>query len=363
MSVKRIHNFSAGPAVLPLPVLEKAQQSLLNFDNNGMSIMEMSHRSAAFEAVLAQAKEGIQTLLAVPDTHEVLFLQGGASLQFSMVAQNLAQEGKTAQLIQSGIWTKKALAEIKKITPVAILASSQDQQFLALPDLQGCDVPQDSSFVYACSNNTIMGTQFKVFPDTGTVPLVVDMSSDILSRPLPIQQMGLVFAGAQKNIGPAGVTIVIIKKELLARSADMLPAMLSYRSYAESNSLYNTIPTFGIYMISLVTEWLIAQGGLAAIEKNNQEKASRLYSYIDDSSYYKAPVPVADRSLMNVVFRLNDTQEREVQFYKEAQAAGLDGLKGHRSVGGLRASIYNAQTQEAIDALLEFMHSFAAKHQ
>ena len=360
---KRIFNFSAGPATLPLHVLEKAQQELLNFQDQGMSIMEMSHRSKIFEAVLDNAKSGIKDLLSVPDTHDILFLQGGASLQFSMVPLNIAQEGKKVSLINTGIWSKKALKEIKKQSECDVVASSEDKNFSYIPTINDDQIDQNASFLYMCSNNTIFGTQFKQFPNTNTVPLVADMSSDILSRKLDVSKFGIIFAGSQKNIGPAGVTIVIIRKDLLDRSPDNLPSMLNYNSFVESNSLYNTIPTFGIYIISSVIDWIKQQGGLDAIEKNNDTKASMLYDAIDSSDYYYCPVDKKDRSLMNVVFRLNDTEEKEKEFFQQAENQGLSGLKGHRSVGGLRASIYNAHPKEGVEALINFMKTFQATNQ
>ncbi|MDC0036645.1 3-phosphoserine/phosphohydroxythreonine transaminase [bacterium] len=359
---KRLFNFSAGPATLPLDVLKKAQAEFLSFNDLGMSIMEMSHRSKPFEAVLERAKTGVKDLLNVPDTHEVLFLQGGASLQFSMVAQNLSQEGKSAAVINTGSWTQKAIKEIKKETEVNIIASSEKENFLCLPNVDST-LLKDASFAYMCSNNTIFGTQFKEFPNSGDVPLVADMSSDILSRPLDISKFGLIFAGAQKNIGPSGVTLVIMNKSLLERSPNTLPSMLNYNSFVSSNSLYNTIPTFGIYMIALVMEWLKDQGGLSVMADKNEKKAAYLYDAIDNNDYYYCPINQADRSLMNVVFRLHDSEEKEALFVQEAKEKGLDGLKGHRSVGGLRASIYNAHPYEGVEELVRFMKEFQLTHQ
>ncbi|MBH37889.1 3-phosphoserine/phosphohydroxythreonine aminotransferase [bacterium] len=360
---KRIFNFSAGPATLPLDVLKKAQSEFLNYQDLGMSIIEMSHRSKVFEAVLDRAKSGFKSLLNIPDTHDILFLQGGASLQFSMVPLNIAVKDKKVCFINTGIWSKKALKEIKKQAECDVIASSEDKNFSYIPSMNSDQVNQDAAFVYLCSNNTICGTQFKQFPDTGHVPLVADMSSDILSRKLDISKFGIIFAGSQKNIGPAGVTVVIIRKDLLDRSDKTLPSMLNYNSFVDSNSLYNTIPTFGIYMIAAVLDWIKQQGGLDAIEKNNAEKAGILYDAIDSSDYYYCPVDKKDRSLMNVVFRLNDTEEKEKEFFQQAENQGLSGLKGHRLVGGLRASIYNAHPKEGIEALINFMKTFQATNQ
>ncbi len=359
---KRIFNFSAGPATLPLEALKEAQADFLNFQNSGMSIMEMSHRSKVFESVLAQAKGNLIKLLNIPDTHEVLFIQGGASLQFSMVPMNLKLENKPASLINTGSWTKKALKEIQKETTCNVIGTSQDTNFMNLPTVDSELLNQDAAFTYICPNNTIYGTQYKQFPEPLNSPLIADMSSDILSRPLDISKFGLIFAGAQKNVGPSGVTIVIIKKSLLDRSAEQLPSMLNYNSYASSNSLYNTIPTFGIYMISLTTKWLLNEGGLDSINEKNSQKATMLYDFIDQSDFYYCPVKAQDRSSMNVVFRINGGEELEKLFVSESTKAGLDGLKGHRSVGGLRASIYNAHPKEGVEALISFMKEFENVH-
>jgi phosphoserine aminotransferase len=362
---KRVFNFSAGPATLPESVLLKAQQEFLNYNNEGMSLIEMSHRSKTFEAVLAHAKAGVKRLLNVPDNYEILFLQGGASLQFSMTAMNLKQDGKKVLLINSGEWTKKALKEIKKETDVEVIASSEEQNFLELPSLKNIKIDQEStSFVYMCSNNTIFGTQATEFPDTGNVPLVCDMSSDIMSRPVDVSRFGLIFAGAQKNIGPAGITLVIIRKDLAERASHNLASMLQYRSFISTDSMYNTIPTFPVYILSMVMDWMQDQGGVSAIEKRNQEKAAILYKAINTGDFYYSPIQnQADRSLMNVVFRIKAGEDLEKIFVQEATAAGLDGLKGHRSVGGLRASIYNAHPVEGVQALVNFMSNFEKKYQ
>jgi phosphoserine aminotransferase len=361
-TTKRIFNFSAGPATLPEEILKTAQESLLNFNNTGMSIMEMSHRSKVFEAVLDQAKTGLVSLLDVPDTHEVLFLQGGASLQFSMVPINLKTSTNTCLVANTGSWTKKAIKEIKKEMQCNIIASSEDKNFSYIPTLNESAFNTPADFAYLCSNNTIFGTQFKQFPNTKNIPLVADMSSDILSRKIDVSKFGIIFAGAQKNVGPSGITIVIIRKELLARVSDTTPSMLQYKSFAESNSLFNTIPTFGIYMISLMTSWLQNNGGLEAMESKNNYKASLLYNTIDSSGYYTCPVNKSDRSTMNVVFRIGTNEALEKKFILEATEQGFDGLKGHRSVGGLRASIYNSHPQEGVEKLIEFMQMFQEKN-
>ena len=358
-------NFNAGPAGLPESILAEAQEDLLNYQNSGLSVMEMSHRSSIFETILLDAKTRLQTLLNIPDEYDVLFLQGGASLQFAMIPLNLCHQEKNTpvQYINSGSWTKKAIAEVKTIKSPDIIADSESHNFLKLPQIVPSAISEEADYVYMCSNNTIFGTQFKSFPKTGDAPLVCDMSSDILSRPLDISQFGLIFAGAQKNIGPSGVTIVIIRKDLQDRCPDTVPKILQYRNHIKNNSLYNTPPTFGIYMAGLTFKWIEAQGGLGEIEKQNTEKASLLYDAIDNNDFFYCPIPKEDRSAMNVVFRVTDDQEAlEKQFVVDAEAAGMTGLKGHRSVGGLRASIYNAQTKDGIKKLIEFMTTFSKKY-
>lgn len=357
---KRIHNFNAGPAALPLDVLEKAQGELLDFRNSGMSVMELSHRSSLFESVLDEAENGIRKLLNVPDGYSVLFLQGGASLQFSMIPINLCTPGQSVGVFTTGVWSKKAIAELKKHSAYTVLASSEDKNFSYIPDVSGVSIDSNSSYVHITSNNTIYGTQWRNFPDTGNVPLVADMSSDILSRPVDVSKFGLIYAGAQKNIGPSGVTVVIIKNELADRCDEKnTPTMLQYRTHIKERSLYNTPPTFGIYVISLVTQWILGNGGIQWIENETSARAAKLYDAIDSSANFYAPVSGDDRSKMNVVFKAKSHDEAvESRFVKEAEATGLVGLKGHRSAGGLRASIYNAQTNEAIDALCEFISKF-----
>ncbi len=361
--MERVFNFSAGPAVLPVPVLEKAQSELLNYDGCGMSVMEMSHRSKEFDGIIARAEAGIRKLLGISDDYAVLFLQGGASLQFSMVPMNLFVEGKPVDIVHSGVWTKKAIAEHKKLCPFRLAASTEAENFLRLPQMKEIELSGDASYVYMCSNNTIYGTQFKQFPQIGEIPLVADMSSDILSRPLDVSHFGLIFAGAQKNIGPSGLTMVIIRKDLAERAKESLPTMLQYRTHIKEKSLYNTPPTFGIYIAMLVFEWLLERGGLSAMKKVNDEKAQKLYDAIDESDFFYTPIPAEDRSPMNVVFRVTGNKEDlEKAFVSEATKAGLSGLKGHRSVGGLRASIYNAFPPEGVEALVQFMKEFEKKN-
>jgi len=356
----RAHNFNAGPAVLPLPVLEKAQSDLCDFDHSGMSVMELSHRSKSFESVLATAEAHLRTLLGIPSHYHVLFLQGGASLQFSMVPMNLVHNTQPVDLIHTGVWSKKAMTEIKRVTDVRVVASGESSHFTALPDLSGVDFNPDAPFVHITSNNTIYGTQWTHFPTTPS-PLVADMSSDILSRPLDVSQFGLIYAGAQKNIGPSGVTLVIIREDLVARCPQSVPTMLQYRTHVETQSLYNTPPTFGIYMVGLVCEWLLSLGGLPAIERITTDRAQRVYAAIDASPVFTCPNAPHNRSVMNVVFRSKTGDETvEAAFLAEANRRGMVGLKGHRSAGGLRASLYNAQTDEAVAALVTLITEWGA---
>ncbi|MFT5170737.1 MAG: phosphoserine aminotransferase [Candidatus Marinamargulisbacteria bacterium] len=358
----RIHNFSAGPGALPEAILIKAQAELLNFQGSGMSVMEMSHRSSHFDGVMKQTESRIRTLMDVPDNYEVLFLQGGASLQFAMIPMNLVVPGKPVDVLVTGAWTKKAVKEMAKIGAYKVVASTEDENFKSIPEMGQNVLSENASYVYLTSNNTIFGTQWQTFPETGQVPLVVDMSSDILSRRIDVSKFGLIFAGAQKNLGPAGVTVVIIRKDLIERAKTDLPAMLQYRTHVDQGSMYNTPPCFAIYMMGLNLEWIETQGGVDEIERRNQEKANLLYNAIEESDLYYCPVAETSRSLMNVVFRVvGDREDVEAALVKEATANGLSGLKGHRSVGGLRASIYNAQPLEAVEALVSFLTEFAHK--
>ncbi|AKU27248.1 3-phosphoserine/phosphohydroxythreonine transaminase [Geobacillus stearothermophilus] len=355
--MKRAYNFNAGPSALPLPVLERAQKELLNFQNTGMSVMELSHRSKEYEAVHNAAKERLKRLLNVPDGYDVLFLQGGASLQFSMVPMNLLTEGKIGCYVLTGAWSEKALKEAQKIGLTTVVASSKEANYTYIPPLDDVKWPKNAAYVHITSNNTIFGTQWKEFPDT-PVDLVADMSSDILSRPFDVSKFALIYAGAQKNLGPSGVTVVILRNDLLERIPDGLPTMLDYRTHQKSNSLYNTPPTFAIYMLSLVLEWVEEQGGVAAMEERNRQKAAVLYEAIDESGgFYKPHAEKGSRSLMNVTFTLPN-EELTKTFLAEAKERGFVGLGGHRSVGGCRASIYNAVPLEACEALASFMNDF-----
>jgi phosphoserine aminotransferase len=355
-----IYNFAAGPAVLPVPVLEEIQRDLLALPGVGMSILEISHRSKTFESILSQAETDIRVLASVPQNYRALFLQGGASLQFSMVPMNLLSSGSTADYIDGGSWAEKAIKEAQKVSRVHIAASTKTDNYVRLPAQSELRLSPGAAYVHMTSNNTIEGTQYKRLPEIGTAPLVSDTSSDMFSGPIDVSRHALIYAGAQKNMGPAGVTLVIIREDLLQRSVEKkasLPTMLNYAVHAEHHSLYNTPPAFAVYALGLVIKWLLAQGGLPAIGRANERKAAKLYAEIDRSGFYRGTAAKADRSLMNVTFRLA-TKELETRFVTESTAAGLDGLKGHRAVGGMRASIYNAFPEEGVDALVDFMKEF-----
>lgn len=357
MPHNRIFNFNAGPAALPLPVLEEIRESFLNFKGSGMSITEVSHRSKWFDDVINDAVERTKRLLKLDDKYSVLFLQGGASMQFAMIPMNFIHEGETADYVNTGTWSTKAIkeAEIQGINHT-VVASSEDKNFSYIPK----DIRYNPNAVYAhiTSNNTIKGTQWASFPDTGGVPLIADMSSDIMCRPVDIDKFGMIYAGAQKNIGPSGVCMVIIRKDMLDRVPDTLPSMLKYTTYASKNSMYNTPPCFSIYTIQLVMKWLEeTMGGLDSMAKYNEEKANLLYDFIDSSDFYTGTAAADSRSLMNVTFRL-PSEDLEKSFVEQALNNNLGGLKGHRSVGGCRASIYNAATKEGVGALVDFMKTF-----
>jgi phosphoserine aminotransferase len=352
-----LYNFSAGPAVLPVPVLEQAQRELLSLPGVGMSVLEVSHRSKAFEDILARTESDIRALAGIPENYRVLFLQGGASLQFTMVPMNLLAAGATADYLVTGIWATKAAEEAKKAGNVHIGATTKAEQFTRIPRAEEIVLTPNAAYVHMTSNNTIYGTEWKELPNVGDVPLVSDTSSDMFSRPIDVAKHALIYSGAQKNLGPAGVTMVIIREDLLARSPASLPAMLSYAVHAENGSLYNTPPVFAIYLVGLVVKWIRVQGGLDAVAKTNERKAGKLYAEIDRSGFYRGTAQKESRSLMNVTFRL-PSEDLEKAFVNEAESAGFDGLKGHRSVGGIRASIYNAFPEEGVDALTDFMQEF-----
>lgn len=357
----RVYNFSAGPAQLPVSVLERTQEELLSYQEKGMSVMEMSHRSSDFKKIIERTEELIRELMGIPETYRVLFIQGGASLQFSMVPLNLLKDGGHAYYVNTGSWSKKALSEAKKIGEAKILASSDDQNFTYIPELDLQQINEQTDYVHITTNNTIEGTRFTKFPNTGHVPLVADASSNILSEQWDVSKFGLIYAGAQKNLGISGLTIVIIREDLIGHAKADIPTMLNYETYTKNNSLYNTPPTFAIYITMLLMEWLKEQGGVAAIEERNKEKANLLYKAIEDSKLFYSNVKREDRSLMNIPF-MTDSDELNKLFVKEAEQEGLHQLKGHRSVGGMRASIYNAMPIEGVKTLVDFMNEFERKH-
>jgi phosphoserine aminotransferase len=358
----RIYNFSAGPAVLPLPVLEEAQRDLVALPGVGMSVLEISHRSPAFDAIIEGAERDFRQLGDVGDQYAVLFLQGGASLQFSMVPMNLLTAGRTADYILTGDWSRKALHEANKVGRTHVAASTDLGGFTRIPQQSEIALTPGAAYVHFTSNNTLYGTEWNYVPDPGSAPLVCDMSSDMFSRPFDVSKFGLIYAGAQKNLGPSGLTVVVVRKDLLDRSNDeTLPSMLNYRIMAKNRSLYNTPPVFGVYILRLVMKWLVGVGGLSAIEEINRRKADLLYAELDRSGFWRPHADRTSRSRMNVTFRL-PSEDLEPRFVREATAAGLDGLKGHRTVGGLRASIYNAFPEEGVKALTEFMREFERKN-
>ena len=356
---KRAFNFNAGPAALPLSVLERIREEVLDYRGTGMSVMELSHRSPEFEAINNTAEQNLRRLLAIPDEYAVIFVQGGGSMQFSMVPMNLALPGKPVDVIHTGAWTAKAIGELKKGTPHNIAGSTEAENFKRVPRQEELKLSGEASYLYLCTNNTIEGTQYHALPQSAA-PLVADMSSDMASRPVDVGRFGLIFAGAQKNLGPSGVTVVIVRKDLAERADKNLPTVLQYRTHIKEKSLYHTPPTFAVYVLGLVTEWIAAEGGLAGIEKRNEAKARLLYETIDGSGgYYRCPVDRASRSLMNVVFRVAGGDEAaEKEFAKGAARANLVGTPGHRSVGGMRISLYNAVELDAVEALVAFMREF-----
>lgn len=353
---ERIYNFSAGPAILPYEVLEQAAKDIVNFNNRGIGLIEMSHRSKDFIAVVDECETLLRKLMGVPAHYRVLFLQGGASTQFAMVPMNLLGPGKSATYLNTGTWSKKAIKEARLFGAIDVAYSSEDTVFDRVPLPDEYQATAEAEYLYFVSNNTIYGTQFHQFPETDA-DLVCDMSSDILSRQIDVSRFGIIFAGAQKNMGPAGCAVVIIRDDLLDRAPDNVPTMLRYKTHADKGSMFNTPPCFAIYTIGLVLKWLQGLGGLPAMEKRNRDKAELLYEAIDNSDFYKGHAKFESRSLMNITFNLPNP-ELEAQFIQEAAAQSLDGLKGHRSVGGCRASIYNAFPQEGVEKLVQFMAAF-----
>ena len=360
--MKRVYNFSAGPSVLPLSVLEKAQAELVSYGDAGMSVMEMSHRSSSYQAIIDECEALLRELMGIGDNYKVLFLQGGASSQFAMIPLNLFANSKKADYILTGLWAKKASKEAARYGEVKVVASSEDKVFNYIPAFSKEDFTPDADYVHITHNNTIYGTRFADIPDTGDVPLVADMSSSILSQEVDVNKFGMIYAGAQKNMGPAGLTVVIIREDLIGKALDFCPTMFDYKTHAENGSMFNTPPTYAIYICKLVLEWVKEMGGIKAMQKINEEKAAMLYDFLDSSKMFSATVAdKKDRSLMNVPF-VTDSDDLNAKFIKEATAAGFVNLKGHRSVGGMRASIYNAMPVEGVKALVDFMKKFEAEN-
>ncbi len=359
--MKRVYNFSAGPATLPEEVLKEAADEMLDFQGTGMSVMEMSHRSKAFDKIIKDAEQDLRDLMGIPNNYKVLFLQGGAHLQFAMVPMNFMKNG-VADYIVTGNWAKRAWKEASKFGKANCVASSEDRNFSYIPDCSDLPIDDDADYVYICQNNTIYGTQFHTLPNTKGKTLVADVSSCFLSEPVEVEKYGMLYGGVQKNIGPAGVVIAIIREDLITEDVyPNTPTMLQYKTHADKESLYNTPPAYGIYICGKVFKWLKKMGGLSAIKERNEKKASLLYNFLDGSSLFKGTAEKDSRSYMNVDFVTGD-KELDAEFVKEAEAAGLAGLKGHRSVGGMRASIYNAMSVEGVEALVKFMKEFEERH-
>ena len=359
--MSRVYNFSAGPAVLPEEVLKQCAEDMLDYKGSGMSVMEMSHRGKVYDAIIKEAEQDLRDLMGIPDDYAVMFLQGGASTQFAMIPMNLMKNHKAAFIV-TGQWAKKACAEASKYGEAVVVASSADKTFSYLPDCSDLPIPEDADYVYICENNTIYGTEYKTLPNTKGHDLVADISSDFLAGPLDVSRFGLLFGGVQKNVGPAGVTIAIIREDLIRE--DVLPGtptMLTYKTHADADSLYNTPPCYNIYICGLVFKWLKKMGGLSVMQARNEIKAKLLYDYLDESSLFKGTVDAKDRSLMNVPFVTGD-KDLDAKFVKEAEAQGFVSLKGHRSVGGMRASIYNAMPVEGVQKLVQFMKKFETEN-
>jgi phosphoserine aminotransferase len=358
-AIHRVFNFNGGPATLPLAVLERIREELFDYGGTGMSVMEMSHRSPEFEEIMAKSERGLRHHLGIPDEYAVILLQGGGSMQFAMVPMNLWQRGKPVDALHTGMWTAKAITELAKTAQYRLAASAEADRFTRIPSASEIKLSPDASYVYMATNNTIEGTQWREIPETGDVPLVADMSSDIASRSVDVRSFGLIFAGAQKNLGPSGAAIVIIRRDLAERADRNLPTLLQYRTHIKEGSLHHTPPTFAVYAVGLMLDWIGSQGGVSTLERRNETKAQVLYDAIDASGFYRCPVEKESRSKMNVVFRVADGKDEiESRFAQAAAAAGFVGIKGHRSVGGMRVSLYNAVTLEAVDALVGFMREF-----
>jgi phosphoserine aminotransferase len=358
----RAYNFNAGPAALPLEVLRKAQEELVEYQGIGMSLMEISHRSSHYEKVNEETQQLFKELLNIPEGYQIQFLQGGASTQFAMIPMNFLSPGKVASYVLTGAWAEKAVKEAQLFGETAIAASSEVDKFMKIPELRDIHIDPNAAYLHLTSNETIEGAQFQSYPDTGNVPLIADMSSDILSRPVDVSKFSMIYAGAQKNLGPSGVTVVILKDDMLLNVPKNIPTMLRYEIHAKNNSLYNTPPAYSVYMMNLVLKWIKEQGGLKVLEQKNRKKTDLIYRAIDQSGgFYRGPVDKGSRSIMNITFRLQN-EELEKQFVKESEQNGFVGLKGHRSVGGLRASTYNAVPYESCKALADFMAGFQQRN-
>ena len=359
--MKRVYNFSAGPSMLPLPVLERAAKEMVSYGESGMSVMEMSHRSPVYDEIIKDAERLLREVMQIPDNYKVLFLQGGASTQFSAVPLNLMSKDRKADYIVSGQFSGKAYKEAQKYGDITLVATSKEDNFTYIPKVSREDFSKDADYVHICFNNTIYGTKYPYIPDTGDIPLVADMSSCILSEPVDVSKFGVIYAGAQKNMAPAGLTVVIVREDLIGKALPEIPTMLDYQVMAENGSMYNTPPCYCIYIAKLVYEWILGLGGLSKMKEMNEKKAKLLYDYLDSQSYYKAPVVKECRSMMNVTFVTGDA-DLDKKFASEAAAVGLKNLKGHRSVGGMRASIYNAMPYEGVEALVAYMKKFAQEN-
>lgn len=357
----RVYNFSAGPAMMPEQVLKRAADEMLEYGDSGQSVMEMSHRSKEYQAIIDSVEAKLRQVMSIPDNYKVLFLQGGASSQFAMIPLNLMNRNNKADFVITGQWANKAYQEASRYGKCNVVASSKDKTFSYIPELDKSKFDPEADYFHICYNNTIYGTRFNELPDTGDVPLIADMSSCILSEPVDVSKFGLIYAGAQKNMGPAGLTVVIIREDLIGNAMDITPTMFNYKIHADNGSMYNTPPTYGIYILGLVLDWIIEKGGLAEMAKLNRRKAELLYNYLDSSKLFKATVSGKDRSLMNIPF-VTGSDELDAKFVCEAKKEGLINLKGHRTVGGMRASIYNAMPCEGVEKLVEFMRKFEAEN-